>query len=358
MHQIYPPLLSRIRSGSSSALATVIRTSGSTPQKPGSSALFDGNGLVTGTVGGGLLEGEIQHACAQALISGVSDHYSFELDSDQGSEGAICGGAATVLVDARPDRHLEAFEAMEKSLASSEGGWLLTSVSNTERTGKIIQREWIRFSQQVDFPGNLPAQMKPLLEKVAVDLRKDEFMEVALPERASSEWEIIYLEPVMPLPRLVIAGAGHVGKAVAHLGRLLDFDVTVIDDRPDLANSHHIPDASHFITGSFPDSMSALKPGPDTYIVIVTRGHQHDADVLISCINTPATYIGMIGSRTKVAHVKRRFLENGWTTPENWARVHTPIGIEIGSKTVQEIAVSIAAQLIGTRNRKKEAHEK
>ena len=102
MRSIYHTILEQIRSGSGIVLATVVQTAGSTPQKPGSSALFGENGLLAGTVGGGLLEGEVQHIAESVLISGISDHYYFNLDSDQDSEGAICGGEARVLVDADP----------------------------------------------------------------------------------------------------------------------------------------------------------------------------------------------------------------------------------------------------------------
>ncbi len=108
MRSIYPSILEQIHQGSRCVLATVVRTSGSTPQKPGSSALFGEEGLLAGTVGGGLLEGEVQRLAAPILITKSSDLVYFNLDSNQGEEGAICGGEAYVLVDANPARHIEA----------------------------------------------------------------------------------------------------------------------------------------------------------------------------------------------------------------------------------------------------------
>jgi len=103
--------------------------------------------------------------------------------------------------------------------------------------------------------------------------------------------------------------------------------------------------------------MMELQSGPDTYIVIVTREHNHDTEALKPCIGSNAAYIGMIGSSHKVGIMKNRFLAEGWTSPEQWSRIHTPIGLSIGSKSVQEIAVSIAAQLVSVRhhNNKKNA---
>jgi xanthine dehydrogenase accessory factor len=165
-----------------------------------------------------------------------------------------------------------------------------------------------------------------------------------------------YLESIKPLPKLLIAGGGHVGKALSHLGALLDFEVTVIDDREAFACSENIPDADHFMHGDIGSSMQSVNPGPDHYIVIVTRGHLRDSEALKACIGSPAAYVGMIGSRNKVAVMKEKFLEAGWATVEQWGKVHTPIGLPIGSKTVQEIAVSIAAELVQARDHNRPKH--
>ncbi|HER07969.1 MAG TPA: hypothetical protein ENO20_03570, partial [Bacteroides sp.] len=156
---------------------------------------------------------------------------------------------------------------------------------------------------------------------------------------------------------LIIAGAGHVGRALAHLGSLLDFEVTVVDDRKEYASRENIPDADHLVVRDVGQAMRELPIGDDTYVVIVNRSHNHDAEALKSCIGSGAAYVGMIGSRHKVASLRTLFLKEGWATADQWETIHTPIGIDIGSKTVQEIAVSIAAQLVKERNRKNEANE-
>jgi xanthine dehydrogenase accessory factor len=99
-------------------------------------------------------------------------------------------------------------------------------------------------------------------------------------------------------------------------------------------------------------ALQEMEIGPDTYIVIVTRGHTHDGEALRACINSNAAYIGMIGSKHKVETIKNQFLEEGWATLDQWSAIYAPIGLDIGSKTVQEIAISIAAQLIEVRNQK------
>jgi xanthine dehydrogenase accessory factor len=169
-------------------------------------------------------------------------------------------------------------------------------------------------------------------------------------ETGNEERKDVYLEPQFPLSHLVIAGAGHVGQAVAHIGHLLDFEITVIDDRPEFANKDIVPEADHIIVEDIGEAIEEIPKTVDTYFVIVTRGHSHDADALRACIRSDVAYIGMIGSGRKIALMRENFIAKGWATPPQFDRVYTPIGIDIQSKTVQEIAVSIAAELVQIRN--------
>jgi xanthine dehydrogenase accessory factor len=167
------------------------------------------------------------------------------------------------------------------------------------------------------------------------------------------EGRLTFIEPVLPLPRLVIAGAGHVGRAVARLGSLLDWIVTVIDDRPEFANAANVPEADEIVVGGIGEALRRIEDSADNYFVIVTRGHQKDAEALRAVIGRPAAYVGMIGSKTKTELMHGEFLKRGWATADEWGRVHAPIGLEIGSKTVEEIAVSIAAELVLVRSGRK-----
>ena len=133
---------------------------------------------------------------------------------------------------------------------------------------------------------------------------------------------------------------------------MLDFEITVIDDRPEFANPENIPLANHIIADDIGKTIRRIDKTRDTFIVIVTRGHKDDSNALKACIDSDAAYIGMIGSKNKVALMRRDFIEKGWATQELWDKIYTPVGIDIGSKTVEEIAVSIAAQLIQVKNNK------
>jgi xanthine dehydrogenase accessory factor len=358
MKSIYHKILEEVQSGSVIVVATVVRTNGSTPQKPGNSALFSEGGLLAGTVGGGLLESEIQHIAENVLISGDSDQFYFNLDSQQYAVGAICGGEAEVLVDANPSLHRTALEQMEKTLSGRKDGFLLTGVSRKHEGGRKIERYWITGENPEDLPAGMDPEFKNLIMAHLKQALKEEFTEIDLHAIPHHQFEMAYLEYIHPRPELVIAGGGHIGKALAHIGSLLDFEVTVVDDRPEFANSEHIPEADHLVVAPPGPAFKELKTGPDTYIVIATRGHNQDGEALRACIGSGAAYIGMMGSRHKVQIMKNQFLDEGWATPEQWSAIHAPVGLDIGSKTVPEIAISIAAQMVEVYNRNKKSYAK
>ncbi len=357
MRSIYQTILEQIRSGSKTVLATVVDTTGSTPQKPGSSALFDENGLLAGTVGGGMIEREVQHIAESVMISGASDHFYFNLDSDLGDEGAICGGEAGVLVDADPSLHLAALESLEHALSIHAEGFLLTVVSQKYDQGRSIRRYWINSARSKDLPAGMDQAFKVVVESHLKQAIRYGFTKIDLQNLTAHQVKMAFLEHIKPMPHLVIVGGGHVGKALAHLGTLLEFEVSVVDDRPEFASREHIPDADHLVVKEIGKALNELEPGSDTYIVLVTRGHSYDGEALRACIRSEAAFIGMIGSRHKVGIMKKQFIEEGWATQEQWSAIHTPIGLPIGSTTVQEIAISIAAQLVEVRSRKKETHD-
>jgi xanthine dehydrogenase accessory factor len=160
----------------------------------------------------------------------------------------------------------------------------------------------------------------------------------------------VFIEPVIPLPRLYIFGGGHVGLNVHKVATLAGFETVVCDDRELYANPERFPDAHETHAGEMEEIMSGLSPNDSSYIVIVTRGHRHDMQVLRWALDTPAHYIGMIGSCRKVLAVNEQ-LEAQGVAAESLKRVFAPIGLEIGAATPEEIAVSIVAELIAVRRR-------
>src|SRR5208282_4025520 len=157
----------------------------------------------------------------------------------------------------------------------------------------------------------------------------------------------VYVEPILPQPMLYLFGGGHVSTALARAAQLAGFAIGVVDDRESFANAERFPMAQEIYT-SYESAFEKIHPHAATFLVIVTRGHKDDMDVLRWAVNTEARYIGMIGSRRKVISVYRA-LEKEGVPPDKFSRVYAPIGLEIGALTPEEIAVSIAAELVAVR---------
>jgi xanthine dehydrogenase accessory factor len=354
MKNIYLQILDQQSGNTPLVLATVTRTNGSTPQKPGSSALFGRQGLIYGTVGGGIVEGKVQKMAMEAVLSKESGHFQFDLANDiSNTEEAICGGQISVLVDANIDNYISVFEQVKQSIADRVPGVLITMVTGFTKKTVLINRYWMSETYKPSIPVEFIGKIEPVVMSLLSTGNPSDFreMEISIPDEEPSS--LFFLEPVFPAAQLVIAGAGHIGKALAHLGSRLDFEVTVIDDRPEYANSENIPDADHIIVKDIGEAMREFKKLSETYVVIVTRGHKDDAAALKPCIGSDLAYTGMIGSKNKIATMRMNFIENGWATGKQWEEIHAPVGLEIKSRTVEEIAVSIAAQLVLVRNSKK-----
>ncbi len=160
----------------------------------------------------------------------------------------------------------------------------------------------------------------------------------------------VFIEPILPPALLYVFGAGHVSTALYKTAMAAGFDITVIDDRESYANRERFPQAREVIAEDFEHAMSHLNPREAAYIVIVTRGHRDDMRVLRWAVQTPARYIGMIGSKRKTITIFRELQKEG-LRPELFDRVHAPIGLDIGAVTPEEIAVSITAELIAVRRK-------
>jgi xanthine dehydrogenase accessory factor len=160
----------------------------------------------------------------------------------------------------------------------------------------------------------------------------------------------IFVEPVLPPADLYIFGAGHVATSLYTVARIAGFDITVIDDREAYANRERFPEAQHVIAEDFDKAAAQLAPSESSYIVIVTRGHRDDMRMLRWAVQTPARYVGMIGSKRKTITIFKELQAEGLPA-HLFDRVHAPVGLDIGAITPEEIAVSITAELIAMRRK-------
>jgi xanthine dehydrogenase accessory factor len=158
----------------------------------------------------------------------------------------------------------------------------------------------------------------------------------------------IFVEPILPQPRAYIFGAGHVSKCLSKVATMAGFATVVIDDRESFANRERFPEADEVMAGEYEEIFPKLEMNSSSYVVIVTRGHRDDMRVLRWAIEQPARYVAMIGSRRKVLGVKKEILKEG-VAEELFARLHAPMGLEIGAISPEEIAVSVVAEMIALR---------
>jgi xanthine dehydrogenase accessory factor len=325
------------------AHCVLVRKSGSAPQNPGARLLVQRDGVMHGTIGGGCVEMEVRRLALQALRSGEAQLHVFRMDDDYGyDDGLICGGRVWVFIQPSPKQWLVSLQAAQRLQEEGKSGaWVLVT-KGPEQLGNAFC-----VSDGSVFP-NPPDGWQEVLQDVSRRaLQQDKTLYTSLWERTE-----VYVEPVQPQPTLVLVGAGHIAHALAPMASAAGFDVLVIDDRLSFANPERFPTASRCIVGDIVRSLQELPTDSRTYIVIVTRGHRHDADALRVALRKPAAYIGMIGSKRKITVIYRDLLQKGEATVEQLANVHAPLGLDIGAETVGEIAVSILAELVAVRRRK------
>ncbi|MEX1231452.1 MAG: XdhC/CoxI family protein [Planctomycetaceae bacterium] len=342
MRHILTELLDALRAGRPVAYTALVETRGSTPQKAGAVMLVYADGSQVGTLGGGCVEAEVKRKALQILDEGTPELLTFQLDSDYGwDDGLICGGRMKMIVDPlRPGADGAYYQLMHE-LASQGQGWTEAVVIDaakaaggheTDRFLLDAAGEVMAYRGTGTPPQNLKTNLKPLTDR---------------PRPYVAEG-ISYL-PLLDRCRLLIVGAGHVGQQVAAMAADVDFDVWVLDDREQYCNPERFPQAKRLIVGEIDRLLSGLDIDPSTMCIIVTRGHQHDEEALYHLAESPARYVGMIGSKRKIKLIFEDLLKEG-ISAEALAKVHAPLGFDIGSQTVPEIAISIVAELIAVRN--------
>jgi xanthine dehydrogenase accessory factor len=350
MDTIYRDIVDLLERGEPFALATVVHTSGSTPQRAGAKAVFLPDGRILGTLGGGCMEAESRQRGLSLIGGGEPLFFDLHLDDDFGwDDGLICGGTAQIFIQPMTNATPEVYQAALAVHEARGRGALVSVVSGgpPESLGRpVLIRE------DGSATGTVPAS--PLAAALVEETRKALEASDEAPRRLRlANGTVAYLEPILPRPTLLVCGAGHVGSALVHYASRVGFDVVAIDDRPSWAARERLPDAKEILVEDIVAAVRRYPKTPETYVVIVTRGHRHDAVVLREVIHEPVAYIGMIGSRRKILTIYEEFLAEGIATAEELARVHAPIGLDIGGISVEEIALSIGAELVAVRRKGK-----
>lgn len=319
MDRIFAKLLYEMEKNLDTVLVTIVADRGSAPRGAGSMMLVGKNGRILGTIGGGAVEARSEQMALEQLTRKESLCYLFRLNEHAKDDlGMVCGGDVKVLFQFIP--------------GNSEY-WVKLAGSILEHTVKR-QPGWLVLKTD----GGAPALL-------------DEHGKAVLGQMGNEE------QARLPLPigeRAFLFGGGHCSQALAPLLNTVGFRVTVFDDRAEYACRENFPTAEHVIVGDYTKVADYLTVTADDYVVIMTNGHSHDFDVQEQVLRGDFAYVGVIGSRKKTATVNQRLRDAG--VPEaGISRVHTPIGMNIRAVTPEEIAVSIAGEMILERALRREA---
>lgn len=321
MEKIFASLLEEVEQGRDCLLAAVTASSGSAPRAAGAYMSIGLQGRLQGTIGGGSLEYNAILKGQQALKEKKTDNFTYDyvLTMEGSAElGMICGGSCTVLFcrfEGGSEAACRLLRQAAAAAASGEPYWLLLPLD-----------------------GGLPQ----LRGRCALTGRRG-----MLDENGCR----FYAEQFGYDGRVYIFGGGHLAQELVPVLARLDFRCVVLDDRPEFAVPRLFPGAERVLLADFSQLGKTVRLRASDYAAVMTRGHLHDAEAERFLLNTPAGYIGVVGSRRKAALTRQMLKEEGYSE-EQLDRVITPIGLDIGSETPAEIAVSIAAQLIQERNKR------
>ncbi|MFQ5844970.1 MAG: XdhC family protein [Planctomycetota bacterium] len=305
--KVLEELVRRAGRGEACALATVVATEGSSPGRPAMRMLSGPHGRIRGSIGGGHVEKTVVDQSRRALETGRPRVLSFTLEDDQAEEGGLlCGGTVRILVE-RVGPPADWARAALDLAARGERGALLA------RIGDRVEREVVSGSGAESW------------------LQSEE------PHLEGS----CFVEPLVR-PRCIVVGAGHVGAAVARLAERMGFSVVTVDDRPEQVERL---EAGRTVCAPLEEGLGSLAPGARDYVVVVTRGHGLDLCCARAALRAGARYVGMLGAKRKAAFVREALRKEGVADD----RLHSPVGLDIGARTVEEIALSIVAQMVRLR---------
>jgi xanthine dehydrogenase accessory factor len=349
--EIYERAVEELRKGNVSVLATIIKQAGPSPRGIGAKCLLTRDGTLIGTIGGGRLEAEVLDKAPEVLKSRVPELMSFHLKgTDVEDTDMLCGGDVEVfLAPMSPEDTslLSLFEAVLKVHRRGGAGLMATIVEPETWQGEKVPILFL--TAEGEQAGSIPEyqDIETELKNSAETLVRQRLPKI---QRffVSGRSLGVFVDPIISNPVLFIFGGGHVSQQIVPLAARVGFNVTVIDDREEFADPGLFPDAQEVVKHGFEDVMDGLPLDSSSFLVIVTRGHSFDKEVLDQALRTNARYVGMIGSKRKRGIIYQKLLEEGFTR-DDLARVHAPIGLSIGAETPSEIAVSIVAELIQER---------
>jgi xanthine dehydrogenase accessory factor len=335
----------QLNTGLPVVLVSIISMQGSTPRHDGTKMVVGADGKAYGTIGGSLIEARAMSEATKVIATRKSKILTYELTGkDAAAPGMICGGKAEILLDYIPPSLANQIFSRQWSDATSRGKdfFVLTHLKGNNETLEVLGHAILQPDNDIKVNASFTAE--------DIDKLKKELYTVSSCASIPLYDTQVIVDRIRKPKTLYCFGAGHVAVPTAHLASLVGFRVVVYDDRPEYANTERFPEAYNTIAAKdFNHAFDRFEIDKDSYIVIFTRGHQYDRIVLEQAVKTPAGYIGMISSKRKRQAIYEALQAQG-VKKERLEQVHSPIGIDIGGETPEEIAVSIVAELIQVRS--------
>ncbi|MSS72819.1 MAG: XdhC/CoxI family protein [Candidatus Latescibacteria bacterium] len=349
MQDIFKEALEIVSRGERAALSTIVSSKGSLPMSKKAKMLIRPDNKTVGTVGGGCLEADVWAEGRRVMETGVPNLQHFILtEKHAGEDGLNCGGNVEIFTEpitAEGSRPI--LEEIIRLRRQDRSAVLATLVSGEDSSAAklLVHRDGTTFGT-LGAPGLDLRVREEIGDEIDENLLKILNVEVETP--AGPKEVRIFLESIVPAPALYLFGGGHVSLQIARIAKAVGFRIIVVDDRPMFANPERFPEADETHVLDMDTCFDALEIDEQSYLVAVTRGHQHDKPVIRQAVRTNAKYIGMIGSRRKIALMWKQLEEEG-IPRARLEEVHAPIGLNIGADNPEEIAVSVVAQLIAIR---------
>jgi len=352
---MYQQVKQFIEEGETLAVATIVSTLGSTPREVGAQMVIAASGEILGTVGGGCGEADVRREAVQVIRSRKPKMVKVELMDDIESDSpAVCGGILNVFVDPwwKDPNAVYPRLADELLQAQNEGAAAVAvTVVRSEGCADVAEGERCFIRNGVVKVGNIrnKALLQAVLQEAEARVKREECRQMSIILPGTESKVDVFFQILTAVRKVVIVGAGHLAIPLVKLAKILGFHITVIDDRVMYANQQRFPDADEVIVGDMAETLGEIEITPQTYIVLITRGHQFDEPCLRKVVASPAKYIGMIGSRRRIKACFIRFRDEDGISEELLNKVYAPIGLDIKAESPEEIALAIISEMIKVR---------
>lgn len=325
MRELLEAIVDELSAGNSAMLATIVARRGSAPRGVGTAMVVSQSGAQTGTVGGGSVEYRVRQDATQLLLQKQCALREYDIHTDDSNAGT---GSVQVLF--RPisgERGRALAEGILAAIDAGEAAYLVCDLSETcGFSSDVLDAQTLCALAGLDCPPGQPVVTEGELKRL--------------------------IEPLLDAPRVVLFGGGHVAQCMAKQLDLLDYRVWVVEDREEFASETLFPSAERVIHCAYEAAQGLVRLEKRDHVIVMSRGHETDYEILRWVLRTEADYIGCIGSTRKIAHTREKLLLDGLSGAQI-DKIHMPIGLDIGAETPAEIAVSVAAELIQYMTNKK-----